>query len=53
MLGALVGWVMNVVATLGYPGLFALLVLENVFPPIPSEVILPLAGFLTGQGQLQ
>ncbi len=52
MLGALVGWVMNVVATLGYPGLFALLLLENVFPPIPSEVILPMAGFLAAQGRM-
>lgn len=29
----------------GYLGLFALMVLENIFPPIPSEVILPLAGY--------
>ena len=53
MLGAIAGWAMNVVATLGYPGLFVLLLLEAVFPPLPSELILPLAGFLTGQGQLQ
>ena len=31
----------------GYPGLFFLIFLENVFPPIPSEVILPFGGFLT------
>ena len=53
MFGAIVGWVMNVVETLGYPGLFALLLLESVFPPLPSEMMLPLAGFLTGQGQMQ
>lgn len=53
MLGAIVGWAMNVVATLGYPGLFVLLLLETVFPPLPSELLLPLAGFLTGQGQMQ
>lgn len=53
MLAAIVGWVTNIVQTLGYPGLFALLLLENVFPPLPSELILPLAGFLTGQGQMQ
>ncbi|MFN8675386.1 MAG: DedA family protein [Thermomicrobiales bacterium] len=44
-------WVTNVIETLGYPGLTILVALENVFPPIPSEVILPLAGFLTGQGR--
>jgi membrane protein DedA with SNARE-associated domain len=44
-------WVTGVVEALGYPGLTLLVALENVFPPIPSEVILPLAGFLTGQGR--
>lgn len=44
-------WVTNVIETLGYPGLTILVALENLFPPIPSEVILPLAGFLTGQGK--
>ena len=44
-------WMTNVIETLGYPGLTILVALENLFPPIPSEVILPLAGFLTGQGR--
>ncbi|MBW3633601.1 MAG: DedA family protein [Chloroflexi bacterium] len=44
-------WVTSVIETLGYPGLTVLVALENVFPPIPSEVILPLAGFLTGQNR--
>jgi membrane protein DedA with SNARE-associated domain len=35
---------------LGYVGLALLLVLENLFPPIPSEVVLPLAGFFVGRG---
>lgn len=37
----------------GYPALGALIVAENVFPPIPSEVVLPLAGFYVSQGVLQ
>ena len=45
-------WAERVVETLGYPGLALLIALENVFPPIPSEVMLPLAGFLSGQGKL-
>jgi membrane protein DedA with SNARE-associated domain len=44
-------WVTRVIEALGYPGLTILVALENIFPPIPSEVILPLAGFLTGQGR--
>jgi membrane protein DedA with SNARE-associated domain len=37
---------------LGYPGLALLMFLENVFPPIPSELIMPLAGYLCGKGEL-
>jgi len=37
---------------LGYLGLALLLVAENLFPPIPSEVVLPLAGFVVGRGDL-
>lgn len=44
------GWVTTVVETLGYLGVGLLVALENVFPPIPSEVILPLAGFVAGGG---
>lgn len=45
-------WITEILITLGYLGLFLLLVLETVFPPIPSEVILPLAGFLAGHSHL-
>ncbi len=51
MFDSIAEWVTGVIETLGYPGLTALVALENVFPPIPSEIILPLAGFLTGQGR--
>jgi membrane protein DedA with SNARE-associated domain len=51
-LGGLVGWVLSVVETLGAVGVGLLVALESVFPPIPSEVVLPLAGFLAGQGKL-
>ena len=39
--------ILSVMEQYGYPGLFFLIFLENVFPPIPSEVILPFGGFLT------
>ncbi len=45
-------WVFQVISTLGYLGLALLLVAENLFPPIPSEVVLPLAGFVVGRGDL-
>ncbi len=51
-LSGIASWVTDVVESLGYVGLFLMIALENVFPPIPSEVVLPLAGFLTGQGRM-
>lgn len=51
-LSGLAGWVLDVIHALGAVGVAALVALENVFPPLPSEVILPLAGFLAGQGKL-
>lgn len=50
MLDGLVEWVTSVVETLGYGGVAFLVALENLFPPIPSEVVLPLAGFVAANG---
>lgn len=44
--------VSQVIRDLGLLGLVALMFVENVFPPIPSEVVLPLAGFFVGRGEL-
>jgi len=38
------------VATIGEPGVLVATVLETVVPPVPSEVVLPLAGFIAAQG---
>ena len=46
------GWVGDVISSFGARGLAALMVLENPFPPIPSEVVLSPAGFLVGRGEL-
>lgn len=48
---AVVTWAQSIVSTMGYPGLVLVMFLENVFPPIPSEVILPLAGSLALEGR--
>lgn len=45
-------WVVSTIDGWGYPGVFFLMLAENVFPPIPSEIIMPLAGFLAGEGKL-
>lgn len=52
MLGDVGQLVLDVIGALGYLGLALLLIAENLFPPIPSEVVLPLAGFLVGRGDL-
>jgi membrane protein DedA with SNARE-associated domain len=46
------GFVLSFVAQYGYLALSALIFLENVFPPIPSEAILPAAGFMSSIGSL-
>jgi membrane protein DedA with SNARE-associated domain len=51
VLDGLVEWVTSVVETLGYGGVAFLVALENLFPPIPSEVVLPLAGFVAATGE--
>jgi len=51
-LTGLSGVVSDVVASLGEVGVGLLTLAENVFPPIPSEVILPLAGYLANRGRL-
>lgn len=45
-------WITQVIASTGYLGVAALMFLENLFPPIPSEVIMPLAGFVAARGEL-
>lgn len=42
-------WIRTVVETWGAAGVFLLMFLENVFPPIPSELIMPLAGYQARQ----
>lgn len=50
MLDSLTEVVSNIIDTLGYLGVGLLVAGENLFPPIPSEVVLPLAGFVAGRG---
>jgi membrane protein DedA with SNARE-associated domain len=43
-------WVLSLITSFGYVGLGFVMFLENIFPPIPSEIILPLAGSLIAKG---
>ncbi|GAB2506327.1 hypothetical protein CATRI_03470 [Corynebacterium atrinae] len=52
MLNSIVDWVVSLMESLGAPGVGIAILLESVFPPIPSEVVLPLAGFTSTQGTL-
>ncbi len=43
--------VLNLVSDLGYPGIVLAMAAENLFPPIPSEAVMPLAGYLSTTGR--
>ncbi|GAA3193454.1 DedA family protein [Actinocorallia longicatena] len=46
------GWAAGVIETLGAVGVGLLILLENLFPPLPSELILPLSGFAASEGRV-
>jgi len=50
--GGVAGWAVDLMEKLGAPGAGLAVALENLFPPLPSEVILPLAGFAANRGDL-
>lgn len=50
--GGLTDWITGVMNALGAPGAGIIIALENLFPPVPSELVLPLAGFTASQGQM-
>lgn len=50
--GGVAGWAADLMEKLGGPGAGLAIALENLFPPLPSEVILPLAGFTASQGRM-
>jgi membrane protein DedA with SNARE-associated domain len=49
--GGIAGWAVGLMEALGAPGAGLATALENLFPPLPSELILPLAGFTASQGE--
>jgi membrane protein DedA with SNARE-associated domain len=45
-------WILNWIGSGGYLAVALLMLLENIFPPIPSEVVMPVAGIVAGHGNL-
>jgi membrane protein DedA with SNARE-associated domain len=43
-------WIREIMETLGYAGIALVMLVENLFPPIPSELVMPLAGFMVAEG---
>lgn len=48
----LINWLVQTIGALGYPGIFLLMAMESSVIPIPSEVVMPPAGYLAQQGQM-
>ncbi|MGV8833100.1 MAG: DedA family protein [Devosia sp.] len=46
------GWIIQTISDLGYVGIFLVMLAESIFPPIPSELIIPFAGFAAANGEL-
>src|SRR5688500_4336712 len=45
-------FIQNFINSVGYIGITILMIVENIFPPVPSEVIMPFAGFTVREGKL-
>jgi len=52
MLERLVDWLVHTIGDLGYPGIVALMAMESSILPVPSELVMPPAGYLVAKGQM-
>ncbi len=46
------GWIQEFILAIGYPGIVLVMAIENIFPPIPSELVLPFAGALSARDDM-
>ncbi|MCF8007220.1 MAG: DedA family protein [Methylovulum sp.] len=52
MLHDLINWLINIISSMGYLGIFTLMAMESSIFPIPSEIVMPPAGYLVQQGKM-
>jgi len=52
MIEQLINWVNSIILAIGYPGVMLLMFFESTMLPIPSEIVMPFAGYLVAQGKM-
>jgi membrane protein DedA with SNARE-associated domain len=52
LFNSIITYITSFISSLGYPGIFSLMVVESAMIPIPSEIIMPFSGFLVATGKL-
>lgn len=52
MLHSLINWLVETIGTMGYPGIFVLMAMESSIIPVPSELVMPPAGYLAFHGRM-
>lgn len=52
MLHAFLNWLVDTIGSMGYPGIIFLMFIESTFIPLPSELVIPPAGYLISQDQM-
>jgi membrane protein DedA with SNARE-associated domain len=52
LIGLLAVWIMGVISTMGYGGIVLLMAIESACIPLPSEIIMPFAGYLVFKGEM-
>ncbi|WP_416222768.1 DedA family protein [Trichlorobacter lovleyi] len=52
MIHELISWLLETIGSMGYPGIFLLMAMESSIIPVPSELVMPPAGYLIHQGRM-
>jgi membrane protein DedA with SNARE-associated domain len=52
LIAAIAAWIVSVISSMGYGGILILMAIESACIPLPSEIIMPFAGFLVSQGEM-
>ena len=52
LIGLLAVWIMSIISSMGYGGIVLLMAIESACIPLPSEIIMPFAGYLVFKGEM-